>query len=157
MADTDEVRINGKLFSWTSVIFKIDGVRVYGVTAIEWSQKRERVKSRGQNKAGRPRGRTGGLYTPENLKTTFHKDTAAAQRKSLAQKAGSDSYGDAEVPIYLQYVEGTKTTTVEFEECTVAGDGGKSEESAEPDKEDWEWDTMGIKVDGKTLYANEAR
>jgi hypothetical protein len=152
----DEMRVQGRLVSWASVVFKINGVRYFGATAINWDQARERALGYGQNRSGRPRGRTGGKYVPGPVKVKFFTDTAIQLRKDLAALADDQkAYGEVEVPMTLQIAEGNINSTVEFLECSVAKETPGVEESGEPSQEEWEFSDTGIITDGLTLFYNQ--
>jgi hypothetical protein len=149
----DEVRVQGRLVSWASNIFKLNGVRYYGVTAVNWDQSRERVLGYGQNRSGLPRGQTAGKYVPGVLKVKMFKDTAIQMRKDLASLApDGKSYGEVEVPATNQVAEGTFNSTAEFIRCSVAKETPGVEESGEPTQEEWEFTTHGILTDGLSLF-----
>lgn len=149
----DELRVNGNLIGWGSHLFKLDGERVIGVTAVAWDQSRERAYGYGMNRAHAPIAATAGKYTPGVVKMTMYKHTASAVRARLASLAEDGvSYGNVRVPGFLQYVEGDKVTTIDFEEMAVVKDGGSDEENPDPTKEEWEFQVMRIKNDGLTLY-----
>lgn len=149
----DEVRVQGKLVSWASNIFKLNGVRYFGVTAVSWDQARERTLGYGQNRSGLPRGQTSGKYVPGVLKVKMFTDTAIAMRKDLAALApDAKSYGEVEVPATNQVAEGTFNSTVEFIRCAVAKETPGVEESGEPTQEEWEFSTHGIITDGLSLF-----
>ncbi len=149
----DDLRVNGNLIGWGSHIFKVDGERVIGVTAIGWDQTRERAFGWGMNRAHAPIAATAGKYTPGMVKLTIYKHTADALRDRFAAAADDGvSYGNPRLPMFLQYVEGDKVSTVEFDEAAIQKDGGNDEENPDPTKEEWEMQVMRIKVNGKTLY-----
>lgn len=150
---SDALRVNGNLIGWGSHIFKINGERIFGLMSIGWTEKRERAFGYGMTRSHAPLGRTSGKYTPGPLKTTLHKHTATALRQSLADLVDDGrSYGNAEVPVFLQYVEGDKVFTVEFELCATTGQDCTDEENPDPTKEEWEWSYMRCSQDGLTLY-----
>jgi hypothetical protein len=152
---SDNVRINGNLYSWSSTIFKIGGVPYTGLSEISWGQKRTRTKAYGMGKSARPRGRTGGKVEFDNLKVKFMKDTAQVVRKQFAALSDDGkSYGNADsLPASLQYVDGNdEPITVEFDDLAVAVEGSSEKEGADPSMEDWEFDIMGIRVNGLSLY-----
>jgi|SRR6185295_9212836 len=152
MAD-EELRVNGNLIGWGSHILRIDGDRIYGVTAISWDHSRERAYGAGMNRAHAPVGRTSGKYVPGTLKMTMYEHTAIALREKLAALASDEtSYGNVAVPIFLQVAEGEKTATVEFEECCVVKEGSDAEENPDPKKQTWEWSPMRIINNGFTLF-----
>src|SRR5262245_32277787 len=140
----DKIRINGAQYDQGSVILKISGVQIHGFNAVSWSHKRERVKSIQTGKDRRPKGRSRGKYTIENLKIGVRRDTASQIKLILAaQAADGQSYGEVDdTPIVLQYVEDESNqspVTVEFNQCALVSDGGNSEEDG-PDMVDVEFD-----------------
>lgn len=156
----DVVRIQGNQYDQGSTELKIGNVPIYGYASIDWDHKRERQKSITAGKDRRPKGRTGGKYTPGTLKMSVRRDTASQIKLLLAARVpDGQSYGDADdVPIVLQYVEDVSNqspTTCEFNQCALVSDGGKSDDSS-PDMVDLEWDFMFLDetIDGKkvTLY-----
>ncbi len=152
----DQVRVQGNLVSWASNIFKLNGVRYHGVTAVSWDQSRERTLGYGQNRSGLPRGRTGGKYVPGVLKIKMFTDTAIAMRRDLALLSPDGrSYGEVEVPATNQVAEGTFNSTTEFIRCAVSKETPGVEESGEPTQEEWEFSTHGIITDGKTLFNSQ--
>jgi hypothetical protein len=149
----DQVRVQGRLVSWASNIFKLNGVRYFGVTSVSWDQSRERTLGYGQNRSGRPRGKTGGKYAPGVLKVKMHTDTAIQMRKDLAALAPDQkSYGEVEIPITNQTAEGTINSTAEFIRCCVSKETPSVEESGEPTQEEWEFGNEGILTDGLSLF-----
>lgn len=149
----DQVRVQGRLVSWASNIFKINGVRYFGATSISWDQSRPRTLGYGQNRSGRARGKTGGKYEPGVLKVKMHTDTAIQLRKDLAALApDGKSYGETEVPITNQTAEGSINSTAEFISCTVSKETPSVEESGEPTQEEWEFTVEGIVTDGLSLF-----
>lgn len=149
----DDLRVNGNLIGWGSHIFKVDGDRVIGVTAIAWDQTRERAYGWGMNRAHAPISATAGKYTPGVVKLTMYKHTADALRARYAAAADDGvSYGNPRLDSFLQYVEGDKVSTIDFEGAAITKDGGSDEENPDPNKEEWELQVMRIKVNGLTLY-----
>lgn len=149
----DQVRINGNMHSWASCIFKVAGEAVSGLTSIDFADKIERVKGYGMARHQAPRGRTAGKYTVDPLKIVFTTDTAEYVRGLLANLGATTSLGTVSVQMVLQYVEaGNAPITIEFDDCKIAGIATTSEEGAEPGKENWEWDIMRIRRNGRSLY-----
>jgi hypothetical protein len=149
----DELRINGNLVGWPSVIFKIDGERWTGITSLGWDQARERAYGTGMGRSGAPLAQTPGKYTPGPLKVRLFEHTAIALRKFLAAKSvDGKSYGSVKVPMTLQVAEGAITSTVNFNDCSVSKETPNVEESAEGMVEEWEFSNMGIVTDGLTLF-----
>ncbi len=151
---SDQIKVNGNVHSWGSIIFKVAGDRFYGFTSISYADKRERSKTYGMGKHHAPRGRTRGKYTTEPVKVKGPKDTCNALRKKLAELSQSGtSYGDTEFEIVVQYVESDlEPITVELADCTYVGTTTSDEESAEALTEEIEIDTMAIRRNGLALF-----
>ena len=151
---SDEVRINGNQHSWGSIKVKINGDLFYGFTAIGYADTRERVKAYGMGRSHAPRGRSRGKYTVEPVTLTGWKSSMQALRKALADAGDGTSYGDTICQIVVQYVEADDTpVTVELEDCVLTKNTTSEEESADPLKEDVEFDCMRIRRNGLTLFA----
>lgn len=151
----DKVRVNGRLVSMASIILKIDSVRIFGFTAIDWDQSRERAFGFAADKTSRPSGTTAGEYVPGNCKIKMYTHTAQLVRKNLAESAGGKSYGDAKVGITLQIDEpGNMTQDVEFLECELEKETPSHTRGNEPSQEDFEFKNTGIITDGLTLYTD---
>jgi len=149
----DEIRINGIAHSWGSVKLKIAGERYSGVTSIAYSDKLEVAKGFGMGKAHKPRSRSRGKYTPEQVVMKVETATAAALRAMLAARGDGVSYGTVSVPGVLQYLEPDDSpVTVEFEDMRLVEDGSSDEEGADVLTVELKWDTMGLIRNGLTLY-----
>lgn len=148
----DPVSINGNQFDWGSLIFKLNGDLVNGVSAVKFGDKRERAKAYGAGKAHKPRGRTRGKYSAEGSLTLWA-DTADAFRNRLCLLSGSTSYGNAVFQFVIQRAEaGLSTATIELVDCCVAGDDSDESESPDPSKVEFGLDIMYIRRNGQTLY-----
>lgn len=149
----DVVRINGNVYSWSSAILKIDGERLHGWSEANFSHKRERSFGYGSSRRHGPRARTAGKYTPEPLKLKMEKSTADALRVTLAQRAlDSRSYGNVEVPIQLQLIEGLlPVTTYEMQRCVVVAETPAVIEGVDQIGEEWEWQVFHYLVNGLSL------
>lgn len=153
---SDQIRVNGNIMSWGSIILKIDNERFYGFNAISYADKRERVKGYGMGKHHAPRARSRGKYTIDPVKLSGPKSTVQALRDLLAKKSADKvSYGDVEFQISVQYIEDDESPMdVSIERCVVAGNSSNEEENPDPLKEDIEIDAMLIRRNGKTLFDN---
>lgn len=116
----DQVRINNIIYSWTSVILKIDGDRYEGFQSFDGAkEKRERKLVYGARKNGRPLGRTSGKYIPGPVTIKFLKRSANLLLTYLSLK-GLGSYGDAEFIAQLQVSEpGYVPITSTLLDCTI--------------------------------------
>lgn len=151
----DDIRVNGNLHSWGSIILKIKDDRFYGFKSISYSDSRERVKGYGQARHQAPRGRSRGKYNVEPVTITGFKDSIQLLRKALADAGDGESYGDTEVQIVVQYVDGDTTpVTVELDRCVWTKNASSEEEGPDPLMEDIEFDCMLIRRNGLTLFDN---
>jgi len=150
----DAARINGNLYSWSSIVFKIGGERWSGLTSINYGDALERVKGYGMGRSHTPRGRSAGKYTTEPVTASGWKDAIQLLRETLAAQASDGvSYGTVEFDVVIQYVEsGSDPVVDELLRCVWSKNSAKAEESADPLKEDVEFDVLYIKRNGATLY-----
>lgn len=150
----DAARINGNLYSWSSIIFRIGGERWSGLASINYGDALERVKGYGMGRSHIPRGRSAGKYTTEPVTATGYKDSIQELRSILAAQASDGkSYGTVEFDIVIQFVEGDRDpVTDELLRCVWSKNSAKAEEGADPLKEDVEFDVMYIVRNGATLY-----
>lgn len=155
----DKVFINGNQYDYGSTELKIAAEPIYGYTAVNWSQKRERQKGRGAGKDRRPKGQTGGRYEADVVKVTVRRDTASQIKLMLAEQVDGSNYGNAVVPIVLQYVEDESNqdpVMVEFFDCTYQDDTNATEEEGGPDSVEISFSVQWIDetINGKkvTLY-----
>lgn len=150
---SDPISINGNQMSWASTSLKIGGEPWYGITSINYADKRERVKTYGMGRSHAPRGRTAGKYTVEPLKIKMFKADAQKLREYYAgQASDGKSYGNVELPWVLQYVESGVQQTVEFDRVAWGANTGTDEESAEALTEELEFDCFAIRRNGLTLF-----
>lgn len=151
---SDAIRVNGNVFSWGSLICKVESEIFHGFDSISYADKRERVKVYGMGRHHAPRGRTSGKYTVENVKIGGPKGSIGALRAGLAAKAtDGKSYGNVEFQIVLQYIEYDETSqNVEIERCVWASNSSSEQESPDPLKEEIELDVMFIRRNGLVLF-----
>lgn len=150
----DQIRVNGNLMSFGSIIVKVNGDRFTGFTAIKYADKRERVKGYGMGRSQAPRGRSRGKYSTDPVGITGHKGSIQALRAALALQASDGaSYGDVLFQIVVQFVETDDTPqTVEIEDCVWTGNTSSDEEGPDPLEEEIEVDCMRIRRNGLVLF-----
>lgn len=150
----DEQRINGNMYSWSSIYFKVDGERFYGIKSISYGDSRERAKGYGMGRHHAPRGRSAGKYQTDPVSVSVEKATARALRETLATfAADGQSFGNVPFEIVVQYVEPDDTPITDtIEECVWAKTESSNEEGPDPLYEDVEFDCMRIRWNGKTLF-----
>lgn len=151
---SDQTRINGNVHSWSSVIMKAGNEVWTGFTAISYGDALERVKAYGMGRSHKPLGRTAGKYTVEPVVVTGYKHTMQQMREWLAAQASDGrSYATVEVQFVIQFFESDLAPiTVELDRCMWSKNAEKAEENPDPLKEDVEFDCMGIRRNGATLY-----
>jgi len=152
----DRARILGNALSWASWIVKVEGHEFHGVKKISGSQKRERGRVMGTGRANRPRGLTGGKYTPE-FKMTVYRGSMNDLIKFLAARAPDGvSYGNVKFDIIGQQVEQDETpTTVHVLGCYVVEETFEdSDDSIEGSADDVGLMVTEIRRNGATLYDN---
>jgi hypothetical protein len=151
----DKVNINGNLFDFGSQELTFDNNIITGYTSITYGgEKRARTKGYGAGRARKPRGRTSGKYTPPDIKIKFYLDSwAKVMAWAAARSPDGKSYGDAEFPAMLQYVEpGLDTHVVKFERMAIVEVGGDGEDADDPNMIEIGLDVMSCERDGLTLY-----
>ncbi len=150
----DSILVNGNLYSWGSIICKVDGDVFTGFHSISYGDKRERVKGYGMARHHTPRGRSAGKYTTENAKLAGFIDSVHALRAKLASMSPDKvSYGNVEFLITVQYVENDQLPLhVDLTRCVIVGDTQSNEESAENLKGELEIDYFTILRNGLALF-----
>ncbi len=150
----DDFRVNGNLMSWGSLIFKINGQRLYGFTGLAYDEKLTRVLAYGSARHHAPRGRSAGKYEPGVVKVTGWKDSVQKMRKFLASLSKNQkNYGNVEFFALAQYVEaGNEPIAVELNRCTWVSNSSGDEESPDPLKEDFEIQPLFIRRNGLELF-----
>lgn len=151
---TDVARVQGNLVSWSSHIFKIDGVRWYGWTNIAGgSDKLERVHGYGSNRSHAPIGISAGKYTPPAPGLTGLAHTYIAFIEYLKSKAPDRrSIGKVRFNMTLQIQEGTIKSDMEWRDCQLADRQPKAEDSPDPTTREVALVCMRYIEDGTTLY-----
>ncbi|HSC86375.1 MAG TPA: hypothetical protein VLC09_03865 [Polyangiaceae bacterium] len=155
---SDQIEVNGNIYSWGSIIIKLDGVRFYGFTAVSYGDKRERVKQYGMGKAQAPRGRSRGKYTVDVTKIKGPVRSVQDLREALAAKSeNGKSYGDVEMEVIVQFVEtGEKPMNVQIQRCVWASNAASYSEGPDGLEEEFELDAMRILRNGLTLFDSQA-
>lgn len=152
---SDEIRVNGNLHSWGSIILRINDDRYYGFTSINYSDSRERVKGHGMGRHHAPRGRSRGKYTTEPVTLSGFKGSVQQVRQALADAGDGEAYGDVEFQIVVQYVEDDDTPiTDELDRCVWVKNTASNEEGPDPLKDEVEIDCMLIRRNGLVLFDN---
>jgi hypothetical protein len=155
---SDQVNVNGNLFSWGSIRVKCGGEEFTGFSKIAYADKRPRTKGYGMGRHQAPRGRSRGKYEVDPVTITAHRDSAEAFRDFLASKAtDGKSFGNVSFEVVVQYVdEGETPVTDTLEACVWSGNTVSNEEGPDPLTVDIELDCMRINWNGKTLYDGTA-
>ncbi len=149
----NEVRINGNVISWGSVICRINGIPQNWPTSISYSDKRERAVVYGMGRHHAPRGRTLGKYSVENPKLKGPKADVSGFLDYLASlSTDGNSFGDVRFDIVVQYIEDEQSVTVEIEDCRVVGVTASDEESADALQDEVEIHAMRLRRNGKSMF-----
>lgn len=154
----DQIRVNGAVYSWGSIIAKFDGDPFAGFSEISYGDKLERVKSYGMARHHAPQGRSAGKYSTDPVKIKGRKGSAQALRDYLATRASDGaSYGTVEFALDVQFVEpavdgGETPIHVHIGRCVVSADVSSHSESADPLMDELELDCMFIERNGLTLF-----
>ncbi len=150
----DQIRVNGNMLSWGSIVVKVDNDRFYGFTSISFGDSRERVKAYGMGRHHAPRGRSRGKYNVDPVGLKGPTATMQALREALASRSSDGvSYGDVECEIVVQYIDsGDDPITVELERCVWSKNTTSNEEGPDPLSEEAEFDCMKIRRNGVVLF-----
>lgn len=150
---SDRVRINGIAHSWGSVKLRISGERFFGVTSISYGDKITTSFGYGMGAAHRPRSQSRGKYEPSEISMKVETATAQLIRNMMANRGNGVSYGIAQVPIVLQYLEPSDLpVTIKFDKCRLVEDTSSDEEGSDVMTVELKWTTFGVTRNGKTLY-----
>lgn len=153
---SDAIRINDAMYSWASIEIHIGGQPYGGVTALNFSQTRERTQGYGTGNHRGARGRTKGKYSAE-ASFTMHADSYEELTSALASLSpDGQSYGDAPFLLVAQYVEPSlRPVTIELENCVITGDSSGESEGTDPSVVEVTLSVMLIRRNGKSLAAGE--
>ena len=152
---SDEIRVNGNLYSWGSITLKINDERFFGFTAISYADSRERVKAWGMGRHHAPRGRSRGKYDTEPVSLTGFKGSVQQARKALADTGDGESYGDVEFQILVQYIEEDETEiNDELDRCVWTKNTSSNEEGPDPLTDEIELSCLLIRRNGLVLFDN---
>lgn len=151
---SDNQRINGSMYGWSDVYFKVDGERYFGIKSIAYGDSRERGKAYGMGRHYAPRGRTAGKYQVDPVTVSMEKDSARIFRAALAANASDGkSFGSVQFQIVVQYVDDDgNAITDEIQDCVWAKTAGSAEEGPDALYEELEFDAMRIVWNGTSLY-----
>lgn len=150
----DQIRVNGNVLSWGSIVVKCDGDRYVGFNSITFADKRERVKLYGAGQHQAPRGRSRGKYSTDPVKMGGPPSSFQALREGLADRSDDGlSYGDVEFQITIEAVEFDEIPLlVVIDRGIWTANSATWEESPDPLKEEIEIDCMKIYRNGLTLF-----
>lgn|SRR5512133_21718 len=102
----DYERVDLNPFSWSSLIYTINGQEVFGVTNISTGWKRDRTDGFGLGRSHAPRTYSAGKVTFEPLKIKVYADTVEAIREYYALFAPDRrSFTEPRLNHMIQYVE----------------------------------------------------
>jgi hypothetical protein len=150
---SDKKRINGSVYSWGSIILKIDSEEFSGIEEIKYSDKRERAYQWGTGRHQAPRGRSRGKYTPAGSMKVVRGTLADLIEKLKRASTDGISIGDVVVQITIQYVEFDETPyTVQLGDVVLVGLDATDTEGNEGLTDEIELMPMFVIRNGATLY-----
>jgi hypothetical protein len=154
MANGDSVRVNGLVFGWESIVFRIDDLTWTGITGIDYGDKVEKAYQYGAGKHHAPIGITRGKYDPGTVVITARKATARDIKARIASRAGTGGMSNVPVPMYLSFEEPTDGTpiVVEIAQMFLTEHASSHSEGTDPLDEKLTFMPMGLKHNGATLY-----
>lgn len=123
MTDIIETRLNDVPYSATSCSWLIAGAPFIGITALKYSEKRERKLVHASRRDGTPLGLTSGKYSVDSVSITMLR-SSFQRLVELLTPLGLGSYGDAEFPIIATYSEPlapTPPVTIAIAGCKISG------------------------------------
>ncbi len=126
MTDILETRLNDVPFSATSCSWNIALAPFVGITALNYSEKRERKLVHASRRDGTPLGMTSGKYSVDSLSMTMLRSSFQRLVEVLTL-VGLGSYGDARFPIIATYSEplalaaGVLPVTIDIAGCRITG------------------------------------
>lgn len=149
-------RINGRMFSWSSVSIRINGTLISAIKSIAYSDKIEPVKGYGSNRSFRPIGKTQGKYSTDPVTASIEVAELEDLRQALADASGTNSFGNVEFQIVVQYEEpGRGVYTDVIEGCTWTKTAAKADDGGDAIYLDVEFDCMAIKWNGKYKFEEQ--
>jgi len=156
-AAIDTVRINGKVHSWNSTEFTVDGNRFYGFTSISYGDKKEGQLVYTCNTSYAPYGITSGKYEPGKLSLSGPIGPIEELREFVSTYSSNrNSYGDAVIPIaILKFIEDNRVIVKEFFDLQWCSESSSHSESADALSVDIEFAISRILHNGKSLYRQE--
>ena len=102
----DYERVDLNPFSWSSLIYSVNGQEIFGCTGISTAWKRERSDGFGMGRSHAARTYTAGKVTFEPLKLKLYADTVEALREYYAMFAADrTSFTESRLNHSIQYVE----------------------------------------------------
>jgi hypothetical protein len=126
MTDILTTRLNDVPYSMNSCTWNIALAPFIGITALNYSEKRERKLVHASRKDGTPLGITSGQYSIDSLSMTMLR-TSFQRLVELLSVPGLGSYGDAIFPIVATYsdpnatLRGELPITVDIQGCRITG------------------------------------
>ncbi len=126
MTDILETRLNDVVYSATSCSWLIAGAPFVGITALSYSEKRERKLVHASRKDGTPLGMTGGKYSVDSISMTMLR-SSFQRLVEILTPLGLGSYGDAKFPIIATYsepfatIQGVPPVVVAIDSCRITG------------------------------------
>lgn len=158
MTDILETRLNDVIYSATSCSWNIALAPFVGITALSYSEKRERKLVHASRKDGTPLGMTGGKYSVDSVTITMLR--SSFQRLiELLTPLGLGSYGDAKFPIVATYseplatVNGVPPIVITIDGCRITGVKDSYQEGVDELVTEVEIQAMSLTRNGLRLWS----
>lgn len=158
MTDIIETRLNDVPYSATSCSWTIAGAPFIGITALSYSEKRERKLVFASRRDGTPLGITSGKYSVDALSITMLRSSFQRLVEVLTL-VGLGSYGDARFPIVATYSEplaslvGVIPITALISGCRVTGVKDSYSEGTDEAVTEVEMMAMSLTRNGTRLWS----
>jgi hypothetical protein len=156
----DQERVELNPFGWSSIVYSVAGIELFGVTSIGSAWKRERVYGYGLGKSHGPRSLSKGKVTYDPLKLKMHKDSFEVLRNIYAERATDGrSFADVRLNHSIQIIEVESFNTVHylFENVVWSGESFTWDESPDPLQEEAELQYMRCRINGLTPWDSRPR
>lgn len=155
----DVVRVNNRIWSWTSTRFLVDAEPTEGVVAIDFEDELEPRIIESNIQDGLPLGMSGGRYRVGAFPLRMLTDSAKSLKTYLAAKAvtsGLGSYGEAvfNLGVQLNALDSANyaPSTTALVSCRIIGDRQVHEEGTDEIVTELRCACLAITRDGVSLY-----
>jgi hypothetical protein len=153
----DLERVDLNPFSWSSLIYTINGQEIFGCTGLSYGWKRERTDGYGMGRSHAPRAITAGKVSFEPLKVKLYADSVEAVRDYYALfSPDRRSFTEPRLNHSIQYVESETFNDKHllFEGAMWVTETGSHDEGPDPLVVEVEFKIMRLWINGKTPWNN---